>query len=505
VPRLPLLSGSRVALVTVDEDALLLAPPAPLEPLSDVPAAVGEALRFPLSGPTLPAVAMRAARAVIVVEPRSLPLPDVPADPRRSALGAVLDELEAYGVAADRITILIAGGLERRAGRRAQEVLMTPTEARSFRGVVRVHDAEAPDLRLLNLDDGTTVRVHPALLETDLIVCLTAAETSERGGACALLAACGAERIASTPPSPSLLAPSLSPAGILAGKVEAALARLAPVTSAALVLDHPRLSGPYRGYPSSTAAVTALGRSPVRRIVNLLPGVARAHVLQNLGRSLAATTVLAGPPAVSHAEALLRGISLRGVTLDAPVDTVVVPLPWRSLHEPREPLNPITAAAIGLGHALRLWRDESPLREGGTVVLLHDFRRTFGHGPQRPYLNLFHVLRDGVTEETLEAAKAGAAADPRGIDAYRGGRAPHPLLPYADWASCAPVLAHAGRVLVAGCRDAGAARALGLVPSHNVPTALEMARGVAGGSHRLAVLMAPPYAPLLVGGTPASG
>ena len=204
------------------------------------------------------------------------------------------------------------------------------------------------------------------------------------------------------------------------------------------MLDHPRLSGPYHGYPSSASAVAALRRSPVRRIVNALPSVLRAHVLQGIGRSLAATTVLAGPPAVSHAEALLRGISLRGIPLDGPVDTLVVPLPWRSLHEPREPLNPITAAAIGLGHALRLWRDESPLREGGTVVLLHDLRRTFGHGPQRPYLNLFHVLREGVTAEGFEAARASAAVDARAIGAYRNGRAPHPLLPYADWASCAP-------------------------------------------------------------------
>ena len=53
-------------------------------------------------------------------------------------------------------------------------------------------------------------------------------------------------------------------------------------------------------------------------------------------------------------EALLRGISLRGAQLEDPLDTIVVPIPWKSLHEPREPLNPITAATIGLGHALRL-------------------------------------------------------------------------------------------------------------------------------------------------------
>ena len=267
-----------------------------------------------------------------------------------------------------------------------------------------------------------------------------------------------------------------------------------------IVLDHPRLIGRYHGYPGSPIALAGLARSPLRRLANTLPGTLRARMLQHLARELTTVAVLAGPPAVSHAEALLRGISLRGTPLAGMLDTIVVPLPWKSLHEPREPLNRITAAATGLGHVLRLWRDAPPLREGGTIVLLHDFRRSVGHGPQAPYRRLFHVLREGASAEHVAAARLSAASDPHALTAYRRGHAPHPLLPFVDWASCAPVVDRAGRVLVAGCRDAGAARALGLVPTHNIAAALEMARGVAGGSHRLGVLLAPPYAPLVVGG-----
>jgi Lactate racemase N-terminal domain len=498
--RVPLLSGSRMPLVTVDDDALLLAPPARLDALLDIGAAVREALRYPLSGPPLVDLVTPGGRAVVVVEARSLPFPDAPGDPRRAALGAVSDELERLGMRAEQQTILIAGGLERRAGRREREGVLTPTEARDFRGSVVVHDAADPDLKALELDGGGTVHIHGALLDADLIVVLTAAETSERGGACTLLDACAAEDIAQPAPAPSLLAPSLSPRGITAGRVAAALARRTPVTGVSILLDHPRPTGRYRGYPSTPGMVTALAQSPVRRLLNALPGQLREHALESVGRVLRAATVLAGPPAVSHAEALLRGISLRGIPLDGPVDTILVPLPWRSLHEPREPLNPITAAAIGLGHALRLWRDEPPLREGGSVILLHDFRRTFGHGPQAPYRNLFHLLREGMRDDELATARADALADTRAVVAYRQGSAPHPLLPYLDWGTCAPALAQSGRVLVAGCRDAGAARALGLVPTHSITAALEMARGVAGGTHRLGVLLAPPYAPLVVGG-----
>jgi len=497
--RIPLLSGSRVSLVTVEDDAVLLAPPPPLDPLRDISAAVGEAVRYPLSGPRLADLVTRGGRVAIVIEPRSLPLPGATGDPRKEAVAAVISELERLGMAADKHTIVIAGGLERRAGRRELEAVLRPMQARDFRGSVVVHDASSPDLLPLELEGAAPVRIHSALLDADLVVCVTAAETSERGGACALLGACAAEAISSASPSPSLLAPSLSPTGRLAGEIAAALTRRTAITGVSIALDHPRLTGRYRGYPSSPDALAALAGSPLRRIVNALPEVLRDQALQRLVREVTAVAVLAGPPDVSHAEALLRGISLRGIALPAPLDTVVVPLPWMSIHAPREPLNPITAAATGLGHALRLWRDASPLREGGTIILLHDFRRTFGHGPQAPYRSLFHVLREGATPAQLSAAHDVAAADARALAAYRQGQAPHPLLPYVDWASCAPVLDRAGSVLVAGCRDAGAARALGLVPTHNISTAIEMARGVAGGSHRVGVLLAPPYAPLIVG------
>ena len=484
----------------MDDEALLLMPPAPLDPLRDVAGAVGEALRYPLSGPRLTDLVTRGGRVTIVVEPRSLPLPGASIDPRQQAVAAVIDQLERLGMPAHQHTILIAGGLERRAGRRELEAVLRPIGARDFHGTVEVHDATSPELRFLELEGAPPVRVHPALLDADLVVCVTAAETSERGGACTLLGACAAEDIASVAPAPSLLAPSLSATGVLAGRVAAALARHTAVTGVSIVLDHPRLAGRYRGYPSSPHALESIARSPLRRLLNVSPGQLRNVALQQLARELTAVAVLAGPPAVSHAEALLRGVALRGIPLAGRLDTIVVPLPWHSLHEPREPPNPITAAATGLGHAMRLWRDAPPLREDGTIVLLHDLRRTFGHGPQAPYRNLFHVLREGADDGALAAARRSAGDDPRALAAYRRGHAPHPLLPYIDWASCAPALDRAGRVLVGGCRDAGAARALGLVPTHSIPAALDMARGVAGGSHRVGVLLAPPYAPLIVGG-----
>ena len=494
--RAPLFAGSRLVSVALPDEAVIMAVPAPLDPIDDVAAAVAEALRFPLSGQPLELLTTRGGRATVVVDVPSLPVPGVREDPRRAALAATLDELARAGVSPERQTVLVAGGLERRAGRRELEALLPPARARDFRGSVVVHDVEDDTLR--GLDDAGRPRwVARALVETDLVVTVSAAETVLHGGAAVLLGACGPRepRMAATE---SLLEPRASDGWALATSLEEQVARHVPVTGVSLVLDHPRPTGRFRGWPWDVDTVERVVRGPTRRLLNAAPAGVRMRALRGLDRRVEVFGALAGAPSVAHAEALLRGTSLKGAAVAAPFDAIVVPLPWESPHQPRAPLDPISAAHLALGHALRLWRQRSPLEAGGTVVLLHPFRPAFGRAAAAPYRVLYEALREPDVER-LAVSETRAASDRAAIDAYRAGRAPHPLRPFADWAACAPTLAHAGRVIVGGCRDAVAAKRLGFVPSHSPQAALEMALGVAGEDAKLGVLLAPPYPPLLVG------
>ena len=53
MPRVPLLAGTRIAVVDPAADGVVLRPPAPGKAIADVGAAVREAIRFPLAGEPL--------------------------------------------------------------------------------------------------------------------------------------------------------------------------------------------------------------------------------------------------------------------------------------------------------------------------------------------------------------------------------------------------------------------------------------------------------------------
>jgi hypothetical protein len=491
VQRIPLLSGTRIAVVDVPDGGVVLRPPAPADVLHDVAGATREALRFPLSGGALASVVTPGGTATVVIEMPHLPLPTAALDPRQEAIAATVEELERLGVS--RVTILVAGGLGRRPTPREIGLLVPPEFRRRFRGRLLVHDAEDEQLAELGEVAGQPLRISPALVETDLVVTVTAAETVLHGGPSALVRACSREVLRASGAA-SLLEPSSSQGWTLARELERVLAGRVPVYGVSLVLNLPHVFG---GYPYEEQILERLARSKARRVLGLLPAAVRHSIMERVPRELTAAAVLGGAPSTAHSEALLRAIEFRGATLDEPLDAIVIGIPPTTPFLPRGMPNPVSAAYLGLGLALRMWRNTFPVKPGGTAILLHDFVRRFPAPTQLPYRALFADQRTARDSDALREAERAALADARAIAEYRAGRSVHPLEPFLSWSACDASISRLGPVLVAGCRDAHAARQLGFVPVHNVGAALAMARG--RGAERIGFLLSPPYYPLVVG------
>jgi hypothetical protein len=332
---------------------------------------------------------------------------------------------------------------------------------------------------------------------TDIVIAVTAAETVLHGGPGALVGASGANVLRAAD-AYSLLETSASQGWRLGLELERALVRRVPLIGVSLVLNHPRLGGTLGGYPYERQALERVVRSPFRHLFRLLPGALRAYVLRSLPLERSVATAFAGPPSVAHTEALLRGVELRGITLDRRLDAICIGVPRTTPYLPRERPNPLLGAYLGLGLALRLWRDSFPVEEGGTAILLHRFHRHFSHPTQQPYRAFFAATRAGPDAQALAEAERAAASDRRALEAYRSGRSCHPLLPFVDWDACRPAIGRLGHVLIAGCRDHAAARQLGFVPTHGIGAALSMVQGWSERPPRVGFLLSPPYFPLRV-------
>ncbi len=156
-----------------------------------------------------------------MIEQPSLPDSGCPVRPAPRGDRGRLDELDRLGV--PQVTILVAGGLLRRTAPREIGLLVPPEFRRRFRGRVIVHDAEADDLVDLGRAGNVAARVNPALVETDLVITVTAAETVLHGGPGALLAASGRESLRAAG-ALSLLETSASQGWRLAIEIERRLA-----------------------------------------------------------------------------------------------------------------------------------------------------------------------------------------------------------------------------------------------------------------------------------------
>ncbi len=493
--RIPLLADSRLVVAEAGEDDVVLWPPEPRKTLADVGAAVREALAFPIAGEPLERLVTRGGTATLVIEQPSLPIPGASSGPRHLAIAATADELDRLGVS--KVTIVVAGGLHRRASPREIGLLVPPEFRRRFRGRVVVHDAEASDLVELGRSGNVTLRVNRALVETDVVVSVTAAETVLHGGPAALLSATGRESLRAAG-GVSLLETTGSQGWRMALELERLLLERVPVTGVSLVLNPPRLSGLFTGYPHDEQAVDRLLRMRVRHAFQFAPSAVRRRILDGLPRELTAAAVYGGTPSVAHAEALVRSTLFRFVELDEPLDAVVVGIPPTTPWMPRELPNPVTAAYLGLGIALRLWRTAPPIAEGGTAILLHPLQRRFPRPTQTPYRALFADPRTARDSDAMRGAEAEAVQDEVAIADYRAGRTCHPLQPFVEWSACDATTHRLGAVLIAGCRDWDSARQLGFVPVHGLGAALEMARG--RGAKRIGYLVAPPYFPISMSG-----
>ena len=344
-------------------------------------------------------------------------------------------------------------GLQRRLPRRELEQLLPPSEAREFRGRRRRPRRRRPRPRRARprgrLDGRRRARTRRGGLSWSTV---SSAETIVRGGPGALprrlrrrdRPARGRGRARSCRPPASRPGSSRSPSSrALADRVRAVRR-----------LTRPRPPSTHRTLPR--ASLTTRRRSSTSRgrrcgrLYSLLPGGrATEHPARPGSRPRRHRGIRRHALGRARRGAAPRGRAPR----DRPRRAGRRARPRRAVDRPPLPARAAEPAHGGGADArirLATVARRVPGRRGRNArarPLADPLVRA--RGPRALSQRMFDALAAGGST-ALGAAEDAAGSDARALEAYRSGRACHPLLPYADWAGCRPALSRLGRVVAAG-------------------------------------------------------
>ncbi|MCI2975591.1 MAG: nickel-dependent lactate racemase [Ferrimicrobium sp.] len=500
--------GESFRLERLPRGSRILYPPEPLNPITDVRAAINQALEHPVGdAQPLSSLLNPNMKLTIAFDDVSLPLPQMTApDIRSLVIEAVLERAAEAGVT--DVVLIAALALHRR---------MTENELRHALGN-RVYNAMAPRGQLTQhdaedkanmtvvgeTDRGELVELNRRAVESDLLVYVNINLVSMDGGHKSVATGlAGYDSIkfhhnvntmvhsrsfmdrhnSELHSSNWRMGHVIKDAGVKIFQIETTL-NTATFPESFRFLSKREWEWNLRDRGSFIAASEALKKTP--------PHLAR-QIFQSVRSPYGVTGITAGEVEAVHEITLDRVYQQQLVRVDGQSDILTLGLPFIGPYNVNSIMNPILVYCLGLGYFFNMYRNKPLVRKGGVVILSHPNRPEFDPAFHPSYVDFFEQVLTETTDPLVIESKyeESFARDPWYIHLYRTGNAYHGVHPFYMWYWGAHALDHLGGVIVLG-GDPKTTRRLGFQAASTMADALEMARSIVGQDPSIMHLHSPP-------------
>lgn len=478
----------------------------PIEGLNNRGAAIRYAINHPIDMDPLYAMLAPGMRVTIALDDISLPLPPMRTpDIRQTVLEILLELLDANGV--DDVHLVIANCLHR---------YMTEDEMKRMVGKKIFdafypdryynHDGEDPDnlVHLGKTSHGEPMNINRRCVESDLTIYVNVTLVPMDGGHKSVaVGLCDYEsvRVHHEPDTllgcDSMMDP---PRSMLATKIE----RQGAIVDQHMKVFHIETALNNRMFANPTAF---LGKNEdefsefdrmkyegLRFALSKLPAAAKRKIFSAIPAEYELVACHAGKTQPVHDRILAKLYDQYMVNIKGQSDIVIFPIPYIMPYSVNSILNPILVQVMGLGYFFHFYRGKPVLRKGGALILCHPCYDEFDHKFHPSYIEFFNrLLPETLDSHTLKHKyEEEFARNPSYIEMYRRGNAYHGSHPFFMWYWGEPGRQYAGKVIVAGAKNAHVPARMGWERADSLTEAIAMARGFVGPSASITLMKWPP-------------
>ena len=478
----------------------------PIEGLNNPGAAIRYAINHPIDADPLYAQLAPGMRVTIALDDISLPLPPMRTpDIRQTILEILLELLDANGV--DDIHLVIANCLHR---------YMTEAEMKRMVGKKIFdafypdryynHDAEDPDnlVHLGKTSHGEPININRRCVESDLVIYVNITLVPMDGGHKSVaVGLCDYESVrVHHEPNTLLGCDSMMdpPRSELSRKIE----RQGAIVDQHMKVFHIETALNNRMFGNATAFLgknedefSELDRikfEGMRFALSKLPTAAKRKVFSAIPAEYELIACYAGRTQPVHDRIIAKLNDQYMVSIKGQSDIVIFPIPFVSPYNINSILNPILVQVMGLGYFHQFYRGKPVLKKGGALILCHPCHDEFDHKFHPSYIEFFNRL----LPETRDSHKLQHkyeeefAKNPSYIEMYRRGNAYHGAHPFFMWYWGEPGRQYAGKVIVAGAKNAHVPARMGWDRADSLTEAISVARSFVGPSPSITLMKWPP-------------
>lgn len=461
VPR-RLMAGNSLVEAALPVGTRVVYPRTPLPALRDPIGALRQALDEPLGSEPFSTRLAQGMRLAIIVEALYFNTPA-----QLYWLNKTLKEVLAISgqrkVA--QCTVLVGTGTHRRLFPDENKLLLRGLKQDARTRVVECDpEGPSPFLEVARTTSGHPLRLHPAAVEADLVVTLAVSSYPEGGGHTALALGAGGygnQRAVSTSDDPERTLATIGET------IEANRA----VFSVELVLDNRHLLPQPESLWANEDDLTSAQRVQLAGLSHL-PKRAAFRLASDLPNAAGLIGVYCGSTPRVLAAARARYLEQHAVPLSHQADVLVTGLPEFGPFNTRAPLNPVLIKHLLEAWILRLYSGQSPLRPGGTVILLHPCTNRFDHEQHTAHNNFFTSVGSQGAATPQSDLEAEFARNPALLTTFRTGHAYHPTHAFCLWRQASRRASSLGKVIVVGADNESVPRLLGYETASSVPEAL---------------------------------